>query len=70
MSKQLLVEKHVYRVDTEGEAQELINQYKAEQSNIGYELKKFGSQKKEKKAKGEVIEQYFLVTLEKYFDYE
>jgi hypothetical protein len=54
----------VYRADTEAEAQGIITE--AKQAGE-YVLTKFASEKKEVKAKGEVIEEYFKVTLTKVF---
>ena len=54
----------VYRADTEAEAQGIITE--AKQAGE-YTLTKFESEKKEVKAKGEVIEEYFKVTLTKVF---
>ena len=51
-----------YRADYEHEADELINM--ARESRI-YDLKKSNVQKKEVKAKGEVVDEFFLVSLTK-----
>ena len=53
-----------YRADTEVEAQELINEGKTAGEYI---LAKYASEKKEVKAKGEVIDEYYKVTLTKVF---
>ena len=57
----------VYRVDTEAEAAELINEAKASGS---YALSKYSSTKKERKAKGEVIDEWYHVVLVKTFNDE
>lgn len=56
-----------YRVDSEAEAQQIINDAKNEAM---YELKKYTSQRKTKKSKGEVVDEWFQVTLTKIFDDE
>ena len=53
-----------YRADTEGEAQGIIAEAK---SASEYNLTKYASEKKEVKAKGDVIDEYFKVTLTKVF---
>lgn len=54
----------VYRADTEAEAQGLITE--AKQAGE-YALSKYVSEKKEVKAKGEVIDEFYKVTLTKIF---
>ena len=54
-----------YRADTEAEAQGIITE--AKQAGE-YGLTKYASEKKEVKAKGEVIDEYFKVTLTKVFN--
>lgn len=56
-----------YRVPTEEEAKELIETAK---KGTNYILKKYTSQYKEKKSKGEVIDTWFKVTLVKSFNDE
>ena len=53
-----------YRADTEAEAQGAISEAKAAGEYI---LTKYTSEKKEVKAKGEVIDEYYKVTLTKTF---
>lgn len=67
MSKYLLNVKETYRADTETEAAELIAQAKA---SIGFTLDKYDCTFKERKAKGEVIDSYYKVSLTKVFDNE
>lgn len=62
--KYLLKTTEEYRVSTEEEATQLIEESKKE---AGYILQKYSSQYKERKAKGEVIDAYFKVTLTKFF---
>jgi hypothetical protein len=56
-------EKH--RADSEVEATELIEAAKADRR---YALSKYTSVYKEKKQKGEVVDEYYIVTLVKTFD--
>lgn len=57
----------IYRVDSEEEATELINSAKEESA---YDLSKYSSTKKEKKSKGDVIDEWYRVTLVKTFNDE
>lgn len=65
--KYLLKTTEEYRVSTEDEATQLIEEAKKES---GYILQKYGSQYKERKQKGEVIDSYYKVTLVKHFTEE
>ena len=65
MAKYLLKTTEEHRADNETEATELINAAKADGR---YVLAKYSSVKKERKAKGEIIDEYFIVTLVKVFD--
>jgi len=65
--KYLLKTTEEYRVSTEDEATQLIEEAKKES---GYILQKYGSQYKERKQKGEVIDSYYKVTLVKLFTEE
>ena len=65
MAKYLLKTTEEHRADTEGEAAELID---AAKNDARYTLSKYSSVHKERKAKGEVIDDYFIVTLVKVFD--
>ena len=62
--KYLITTTEVYRVDTETEAQALIEAAKADNHFI---LNKYVSEYKERKSKGEVIDEYFKVSLVKSF---
>lgn len=62
--KYLITTTEVYRVDTEAEAQELINEAKQDKY---FTLSKYTSEYKERKAKGEVIDDYYKVSLTKTF---
>jgi hypothetical protein len=65
MSKYLIKTTEEHRADSELEAAELINAAKADGR---YLLSKYSSVKKERKQKGEIIDEYYLVTLVKVFD--
>ena len=65
--KYLLETTEIYRVDNEAEAQELIAQAK---KGNNYILKKYSSQYKERKQKGEVVDAWYRVTLVKSFNDE
>ena len=64
MSKYLIQTTEVYRADSEAEAQEIINEAKVASE---YNLTKYSSEKKEVKAKGEVIDEFMKVQLTKVF---
>ena len=49
------------RAETEAEAQSIIDDYRSKQST--YTVKKASYEKKEKKSKGEVIAEAYLVTV-------
>jgi hypothetical protein len=67
MSKYLINVTEVYRVDTEGEASELIKEAKEDTS---YALTKYSTVKKERKSKGEIIDEWHQVILVKRFNEE
>ena len=54
-----------WRVNDEQEAKALIEQAKANENAEGYELKSYKMVKKDKKSKGEVIDEWVIVTLVK-----
>ena len=62
--KYLIQTVETYRVDKEDEAKKMIEEAKADNHFI---LKKYSSEYKEKKQKGEVIDTYYKVTLTKAF---
>lgn len=64
MSRYLTEVTENYRVDSEAESKQLIEEAKADDNYI---LKKYSSQFKERKQKGEVIDSWFKVTLVKSF---
>lgn len=62
MAKYLLEVNESYRVDTDEEAEVLVNEAKESSDFI---LSKYNIEKKEKKSKGEVIDEGLLVKLTK-----
>lgn len=56
-----------YRVNTEAEAADLIQDAKNQQASSNYVLKKYASTEKTKKEKGEVVDSWYIVTLVKSF---
>ena len=60
MSKYLVSTTETYRVDTENEAEA--------KQNGSYVLGKYTSEHKERKSKGEVIDEYWKLTLTKLFN--
>ena len=58
----------VYRVDTESEAVEMIQDAKDNQARGGYTLTKSGYTMKTKKSKGEIVYSWFVVSLEKSYE--
>ena len=67
MSKYLIQTVETYRADTESEAEQLIADAKASSE---YDLKKHNAEKKEVQQKGEVIDEYWKVSLTKTFTSE
>lgn len=67
MSKYLITTTETYRADSEKEVEALIAEAK---ESSQYELVKYSSQLKESKAKGEVIDSWYRVTLTKAFTEE
>lgn len=65
MSKYLVSTTETYRVDTESEATRVIEEAKQDGS---YVLGKYTSEHKERKSKGEVIDEYWKLTLTKLFN--
>lgn len=65
MSKYLVSTTETYRVDTESEATKVIEEAKQDDS---YVLGKYTSEHKERKSKGEVIDEYWKLTLTKLFN--
>lgn len=68
MTQVLMKTTDVYRVDNEEQAVELINDFKNKQLTSGYTLTKSGYVLKTKKSKGEIVDSWAVVTVEKTFD--
>lgn len=67
MAKFLIKTTEQYRIDTETEVSNLIEEAKTSKE---YELKQYNSKKKESIKKGEVEDTYYIVTLYKTFNEE
>lgn len=65
MSKYLISAVETYRVDTEAEATKTIEEAKNDNS---YVLGKYTSEHKTRKSKGEVIDEYWKLSLTKIFN--
>ena len=65
MAKYLVSTTETYRVDTEAEATQAIEEAKADNT---YVLGKYTSEHKERRAKGEVVDEYWKLTLTKLFN--
>ena len=66
--KKLISVVEQYRFDTEEEASNFLEECKADANSHGYTLKSYTSTKKEKKAKGEIIDEGYLVKVSKEYD--
>ena len=64
----LMKNTEVHRVNNEEEAVQMIERYKNDQISEGYTLTKSGYVLKNKKSKGEIIDSWAIVTLEKTFN--
>lgn len=56
-----------FRADTEVEAKEIIEKFRQEAAQKGYIVKKASYERKDKKAKGEVIATAFIVSITQVF---
>lgn len=56
-----------YKVDTETQARDMIEGYRAKAEQDGYVVRKAGYARKDKKAKGEIIATAFEVTITQTF---
>ena len=68
MAMQKLKTTDTYRVDTEEEAMGMIEDAKDQQISGGYTLTKSSYTLKTKKSKGEIIDSWAIVTLERVFE--
>lgn len=62
MAKYLVKRTDVYRVDTESEAKAFVEQQKA---NSKYEVVKHSTELRNAKAKGEIVDEWYRVTIVK-----
>ena len=67
---QLIKRVEEYRVESEEEAVALIQKFKDNQIQSGYEVTKSGYAMKTKKSKGEIISSWFIVSITMNFDLE
>ena len=65
--RQLLKTTDVYRVETEEDAMNLIQEFKDNQNTKGYTVTKSGYVLKTRKSKGEIIDSWFIATVERSF---
>lgn len=65
---ELLKETKVWRVSTEDQAVDMIQEYKDKALDGGYTVTKSGYVVKTKKSKGEIVDMWMIVTIE--FSYE
>ena len=65
--KQLMKTTDVYRVETEEEAMNLIQEFKDNQNTNGYTVTKSGYVLKTRKSKGEIVDSWFIATVERSF---
>ena len=56
-----------YRAESEQEVKEMNERFKAEAKSEGYVLNAFSYTKKEKKAKGEIVDEGYLVKVAKVY---
>lgn len=63
--KFLISTTEIYRVDSEAEAEQLIQDAKADDK---FDLLKYTTEKKDLKLKGEIVDTYFKVSLNKAFN--
>ena len=68
--KKLISVVEQYRFDTEEEATRFIEECKEDAETHGYTLKSYSSTKKEKKAKGEVVDEWIRFEVTKLFNEE
>lgn len=63
----MIKQTEVYRIRQEQEVADFIEKFKANQNQGGYELTKYESKVRTKKVKGEIIDMWYVVTIEKTF---
>lgn len=70
MKKFLIKEVKTYRVDSEIDAKELIDDFSNKQFNNGYKFVKGTYEYKNKKTKGEIIDEWYIVTVSLSYEVE
>ena len=68
MARILTKQTDTFRVDTEEEAVEMIQDAKDNQAKGGYTVTKSGYVLKTKKSKGEIVDSWTIVTIEKTYE--
>lgn len=68
MAQLLMKTTDVYRVDTEEEAMGMIEDAKEKQMEGGFNVSKSGYVLKTKKSKGEIVDSWYICTIEKTFE--
>lgn len=61
----LMKKVETYKIDTMENAEKFVDEVKKDPEHEGYEVKSYKIVKKEKKSKGEVVDQYFLTEVTK-----
>ncbi|MCK9482664.1 MAG: hypothetical protein M0R38_13060 [Bacteroidia bacterium] len=68
--KELKRETEVYKVDTEEAAAALIEEFKNNAISGDYQVTKYESKYRNKKVKGEIVEEFYVVTIQKDYNIE
>ena len=68
MAQLLMKTTDVFRVDTEEEAMAMIEDAKEKQMTGGFSVTKSGYVLKTKKAKGEIVDSWYICTIERTFE--
>ena len=68
MAQLLMKTTDVFRVDTEEEAMAMIEEAKEKQTSSGFSVSKSGYVLKTKKSKGEIVDSWYICTIERTFE--
>lgn len=68
MAQLLMKTTDVFRVDTEEEAMAMIEEVKEKQTSGGFSVSKSGYVLKTKKSKGEIVDSWYICTIERTFE--
>lgn len=68
MAQLLMKTTDVFRVDTEEEAMAMIEDFKEKQTEGGFNVSKSGYVLKTKKSKGEIVDAWYICTIERTFE--